>query len=244
MVLTPLIAGITTAVGAWALDVRQGIGSFALTAGILGSIGTFVTKAALGGPALRCAVTEEMELAERRRRESTLDQLDRRLTEMDRDSRPEVALRDLRALGAAFDDRATQHAPVSSVTAVEIMAQVRHLCERSIHSLHQTAELQSIAGRLNSASAAAPILAERERLIAEVQATVRQLGQVLATWPTPGTEVTATELSQLRHELDTSLASARHAEARLEQILSAMPDDARPARPEFSRRSVNTSENS
>ena len=218
-VLAPLVGGATVALGTWALNAQTGLGIFALVAGVLGSVGALFTKAVLGGPDLRAAVEKELSEVDRNHQESRLDQLDRTLSSIDQDPRPEVSLRDLRALRASFDELAARPDGSNSLLTTEVISQVRMLSERSIVSLRQTIDLQMTVSRLNSPAAAAPLWAERERLIGEVQATVQQLGQTLAALQSLGTHSAAPELRRLRAELDSSLDAARRAEERLEEML-------------------------
>ena len=225
-VLAPALAGASMALGTFALNAQTGVGLFALCAGILGSVGALFTKALLGGPELRAAVERELQDADRRDHESRLDQLDRTLSNIDHDPRPEASLRDLRALRASFEELAARPSHANSMLSTEVISQIRMLAERGVASLRQTIDLQTTVGRLNSPAAAAPLLAERERLIREVQATVQQLGLALAALQTTGADAAAPELRRLRNELDASLQAARRAEERLEEML-------RPAVPEL-----------
>ncbi len=220
VVLAPALLGATVALSAWALDWRPGFGLFVALAGLLGSLGSLFTKALVGGPELREAVERELHRSEQLDHESALDQLDRALANSDRDPRPEAALRDLRALRASFEQFAARPSGTHSFLATEVLSQVRLLSERSVASLRQTIELQQTVSRLNTPAAASPLLAERERLVGEVQATVQQLGHTLAAMQTFGTETSGSELQQLRTELDASLTAARRAEARLEEMLT------------------------
>ncbi len=242
--LGPLVLGSSAALGAWAMEARSGVGIFAFTAGALGSLGALFTRALVGGPALRSAIQEEMIAAERRRHEGALDQLDAVLAKIDNDPRPEAALRDLRTLLAAFEELSERSENCASPESVEVLSQVRQLGEASVASLRETLELQQIVARLHSPSAAAPLLAERERLVLEVQSGVRQLGRTLAALPAVGPDSTVPELRRLRSVLDDSLATARQSAQRLEQMLAPAPGaEALPAT-EFSRSSVNTQESS
>jgi hypothetical protein len=220
-VLTPGVLGTSVALGFWALDWNPGLVLFSALAGLTGSVGALFTRALLGGPELRAAVKRELEQAERQGHESDLDQLDRWLTQADGDPRPEAALRDLRAFRTSFEHLAGRPAAANSMLAAEVLSQVRLLADRAVASLRQTMDLQRTVSRLNTPAAAAPLLAERERLIAEVQATVQQLGHTLAAMQALGTESNGSELRRLRTELDDSLLAARRAEARLEAMLAS-----------------------
>lgn len=222
LVVSPALLGATLGAASWALNWRPGLGAFALLAGLLGSAGMFVTRLLLNGPEIQDAISRELKDQHLNARESALDELDRRLTSSDRDPRPEAALRDLRALRESFEKLATGSDTAGLFTVTEVVAQVRELHDRSARSLEQTIHLHEIAARLTTPSARQPILDHRERLIAEVQATVKQLGATLVALQDLGTNpAAASGLARLRSELDASLQAAARAEARLEAMLAS-----------------------
>jgi len=222
LVVSPALLGATLGAASWALNWRPGLGAFALLAGLLGSAGMFVTRLLVNGPEIQEAISRELQEQHRNARESALDDLDRRLTSSDRDPRPEAALRDLRALRESFDKLATGSDTAGLFTVTEVVAQVRELHDRSARSLEQTIQLHEIAVQLTTPSARQPILDHRERLIAEVQATVKQLGTTLVALQNLGANpAAASGLARLRSELDASLQAAARAEARLEAMLAS-----------------------
>lgn len=227
LVVSPALLGATLGAATWAMNWRPGLGAFALLAGILGSAGMFVTRLLVNGPEIQDAISRELKDQHQNAKETALDDLDRRLATSDRDPRPEAALRDLRALRESFDKLANGADNASLFTVTEVVSQVRELHDRSARSLEQTIQLHEIAARLNTPSARQPILDHRERLIAEVQATVKQLGATLVAIQDLGTSPTAASgLARLRSELDASLQAAARAEARLEAMLASPSPEA------------------
>ncbi len=226
LVMSPFLMGSSLGLASWALNSRPGLGLFALLAGVLGAAGMFVTRLLLNGPEIRAAIQKELQHETLSARESALDDLDKRLANSDKDPRPEASLRDLRALRESFEQLARENLATNSFTVTEVLSQVRELHDRSARSLEQTIQLHQIAVRLTTPNARQPILEQRERLIEEVQATVKQLGNTLVAIQNLGTSPTAASgLSQLRAELDDSLKAAARAEARLESMLAPVSGD-------------------
>lgn len=231
LVVSPFLAGVTAGAASWALNWQPGLGAFAVLAGALGSAGIFVTRLLLNGPEIHETIQKELKHESRSARESLLDELDRRLTSSDKDPRPEASLRDLRALRESFEKLAGESSNANGFTVVEVLAQVRELHDRATRSLEQTIQLHEISVKLTTPNARQPIVEHRERLISEVQATVKQLGTTLVAIQELGTSPTAASgLSRLRSELDESLQAAARAEQRLEAMLApAKPVDDAPA---------------
>jgi acyl-CoA reductase-like NAD-dependent aldehyde dehydrogenase len=88
------------------------------------------------------------------------------------------------------------------------------------------------------AEARKPLLDQRERVIKDIQAAVKQLGGTLAALQRMDTGgATNHELSRLRDELDQSLEIASRVEARLSSLLDQTETDVRSTPPP--RRAVN-----
>lgn len=220
----PFVVGMTALTAVWALGLRTGVGVFAGLAGLLAAGGMFLTQLVLRGDKVARQVTEDVIQAEGEARQRVLDNLDRQLTDEDKDPRPETALRDLRALRRAFEEAEAAAGPVMLATMVEVRASVDQLVEQCVRSLGQTATLWQTARQLNSAAARQPLLDQRERVLQDVQATVRQLSSTLVGLQTLGTgEASPRELARLREELDRSLEVARTVEERVASLLEATP---------------------
>jgi len=170
---------------------------------------------------LATQVTEEVAREEREAAQRLLDDLDQQLAEADKDPRPETALRDLRALVRAFDEAEAASSPAHLPLVVDLRARVQEVFHQGVEAVAQTGKLWQTARQLNSPAARQPLLDQRERLIADVQATVKQLSDTLVGVQSLGTgEGSPRELTRLREELDQSLAVARTVEERVASLLN------------------------
>jgi len=224
LVVGPFMLGMTALTATWALGGRPGLGLFAALVGLLGAAGAFVTKLLFGGEKLARRVTDELTGEEAARHQKSLDALDHQLSTADDDPRPETALRDLRALVTAFGEAESAASAERLPAVVEIRARVEELFDQCVHSLGQTNKLWSTAQRLNSPAARRPLLAQREKIIAEVQATVKQLSETLVGLQSLGSrQGPSAELGRLREELDQSLAVAKTVEEKVQAMLNESP---------------------
>jgi hypothetical protein len=224
VVLAPFVAGMTALTAMWATGSRLTLGLFAGLAGLLTAAGTFLTRLILDDGATARAVLRELDEEDRRARQSALDNLDRQLVQADKDPRPETALRDLRALVNAFDEVAAQPDSVNLHAIIEVRSKVQELFEQSVRSIELTLKLGATANRLQTPAAREPILVQREKIIADVEAGIRQLGGTLAALQGLGAgSGNGPDLARLRDELDQSLQVARRVEERLETLLASTP---------------------
>ncbi len=220
LVLAPFLAGATIGAGDVAFGGPPGIALFALIAGTLLAAGAFVTRLVADDGRTARRIWSELEANEQKARQAAIDDLDQRLTVADRDPRPETALRDLRALIAALDEIIRQDQGPESVVILEIEAKARQIFEQTLRSLEQTLRLGETAQRLLSPAARAPILAERERVIGDIEAGARQLGGTVAALQRLASGGSSqSELARLRDDLDQSLELAATVDARLQALL-------------------------
>ncbi len=216
----PFLLGMTTLTASWALEWQPGIGLFAGLAGVLVAAGTFVTRLLVRGDKVAERVLREAEESKQKERQQALDQLDRRLTVADQDPRPETALRDMRALVQAFADYADHDLRFNTGNAIEIQSRTGLLFDQCVDSLKQTDQLWQIAQQLHTPAARQPIIEQREKLIADVQGSIKQLSDTLVALQRMGAGESANaQLTQLRDELDQSLAVAKAVEARVNNFV-------------------------
>ncbi len=219
-VIAPLMAGMTALSAGWAMGWRGGLAAFAGLAGLLLAAGAFVTRLLVSGATIAREATEEIVQAEGVAAQRALDDLDRQLVEADTDPRPETALRDLRALRKAFEEAENAASPVHLPLLVDLRARVNELFGQCVQAITQTGRLWATAKQLNSAVARQPLIDQREKIIADVQATVKQLSDTLVGVQSLGSgEGSSRELTRLREELDQSLAVARTVEERVDSLL-------------------------
>ncbi|MBN2505457.1 MAG: hypothetical protein JXQ71_02060 [Verrucomicrobia bacterium] len=218
--VAPLMLGLTAMTASWALNWQPALGLFAGLAGTLLAAGSFMTRLLLRGDKVAERVLRDTAQSRQTRRQRALDELDRRLATADKDPRPETALRDLRALVNAFEDYSRRDLSFTTGIAIEVQARTGLLFDQCVDSLKQTDQLWQIARNLRSPAARQPILKQREQLIADVQASARQLSDTLVALQRLGAgEGSSPQLARLRDELDQSLAAARAAEHRVQNLV-------------------------
>lgn len=221
LVVGPFVVGMTALTAVWSLGWRGGFAMFAGLVGLLAAVGSFVTQMILRGETVARQVTEEVTQAEGAAAQRLLDDLDRHLTEVDNDPRPETALRDLRALRKAFEEAEAAANPAHLPMLIDLRARANEIFDQCVQAIAQTGKLWQTARQLNSPAAREPLLNQRERIIADVQATVKQLSDTLVGIQSLGSgEGSSRALTRLREELDQSLAVARTVEERVENLLN------------------------
>lgn len=223
--LAPFVAGVSTILGAWAVDASGGAPFFAGTVLLLGSAGAFFTRLIHGRDEIARKVAAELAAEERAARERRLDELAAGLA-ADDDPRDDHAFHDLRKLAAAIAEAGTSldGGPEAAV-ASDIMVKVGELFDGSVRALERNLELARRARGLKSAAARKPLSAERERILAEVGATVESLSGLLAKMSVARTAGGST-LAEVRGELESTLEVAR----RVEERMKAFDPDGAPGR--------------
>ncbi|MBI5387947.1 MAG: hypothetical protein HZA90_25065 [Verrucomicrobia bacterium] len=217
----PFMLGMTAMTASWALDWMPGIGIFTGLAGVLVAAGTFCTRLFLSGDKVARQVLQEADQSSQQARQQALDALDRQLTTSDNDPRPETALRDLRALVKAFDDNALTASRTNIGQSIEIQSRVGLLFDQCVESLQQTERLWQVSRQLHTPAARQPILNQREKLIEDVQGTIKQISDTLVALQRLGAgKHSNAELSRLRDELDQSLAVAKAVEERVNTLVN------------------------
>ena len=232
VVLAPLVLGATAFTAAWAFDWPVALGLFALFAGTLGAVGAYITRLILDGGKTARAVVTEAELKDQQATQAALDELDRRLVSSDNDPRPEAALRDLRALVRAFEEFADNADDFHASAVFDVRSRVRQIFDSSVRSLEQTLQLGDTAKILHLPEARKPLLEQREKIIADIQAGVKQAGATLAALQRLSTGgESSRELARLQDELDQSLEIASRVETRLNSLLDQTESDIRSQTP-------------
>ena len=225
LVIAPFMLGVTASTAVWAFNWPTALGLFSMFAGALGSAGVYLTRLILDNGQTARAVITDLEQRDLQSAQAALDALDRRLVAADNDPRPETALRDLRALVRAVDEYANRTDEMRAPAVIDVRSRVQQIFDSSVRSLEQTLQLGDTAKILQLPEARKPLLEQREKIIADIQAGVKQLGTTLAALQQLGTGAqSARELSRLRDELDQSLAIASRVEERLSTFLDQTAD--------------------
>ena len=220
LTVVPFVLGMTTMTASWAMNWRPGMGLFAGLAGLLGSAGAYLSQLLINGEKVTAEAAAELEHEQNLARQKVLDELDRQLTQSDNDPRPETSLRELRALLKAFEESEATTWSVNHSTFFDVQSMVRQLFDRCVDSLRQTDRLWKTAEKLQTAAARKPILQQREKIILEVEASIKHLSQTLVSLQTLDRSANSDrELARLRGELDQSLTIAKTVEERVNALV-------------------------
>lgn len=217
--IVPFLAGATLLLALWTFSINAGLAFFVGIACLLGALGVFFTRLLRGNERLGKKVIEELQEEALAAREKSLDELDRKLS-ADGDPRTESFLRDLRALAEAFHKDRVWSSGLSNHTTYELFSGVEQLFKRCILSLDRTLELWYTANNTTTPDARAPIFSQRERIIKDVEKSIRQLGKVLVGIQgiDAGDVSEDSDLARIRDELDQSLKVARAVGERMRSL--------------------------
>lgn len=220
LTVVPFVVGMTTLAASWAMNWKPGLGLFAGMAGVLVATGSFFTQLFLSGERVTQEAADDLARQENESRQRALDELDRRLRTADDDARPETALSELRTLVKAFEEAEGRDWNLNSRTVFDVRSMVGQLFDQCVSSLEHTDRLSQTAQKLQTVAARKPILEQREKIIAEVHSSIRQLSGALVSLQTlsPGSGSQA-ELARLREELDQSLTVAKTVEERVNALV-------------------------
>lgn len=142
------------------------------------SMGTAGYNALYRADVLAKETIQSIQQEEEKKLESRLEDLFNRL-KADGDPRDDRALQDLRALVHAFREDESILAELDPTTVTDIFSGVDRLFGECIDKLERSLANLNLIKRL-SAQAAAPLVKQREEVIAEVQNAVRELGNIFA----------------------------------------------------------------
>jgi hypothetical protein len=218
LTLLPVLAGVTDLLALWAFSIQSGMGIFAGIAGVLGGLGIFLTRLLVdrgAGAQVINALAQEAQ----REREAALDALERRLA-ADGDPRDDQCLRDLRALAKAFREGFSWPEHTGAAVTVEILAGVEELFGRCVRSIEKTLDLWYTSVDMAEGEARSAILDRREQILADVAASIRQMGRILAGLQNLHAAEGSgdSELAGLRQELGRSLEVAQRVSRRMHEL--------------------------
>ncbi len=208
----------------WGLD--QGGGWLALlgVAGLLAGVGTLATRWLFQHDAIAKDAFESIQRAAIGDQEKKLDRLAARLAE-DHDPRDEKSLRYLRDLYGAFRQDTAWTQRLEGRSVLEINSQVENLFRACVASFERSLELRDTALGMRTPDGQRSIFEARERLLEEINQSIRQLAgtldnvKALALAQTP-----AHDLARLRQELTSSLEVARKVEERMQSLEAELGD--------------------
>lgn len=215
--LTPFAAGAALAVGGGLLRPEPALYVASGAIAMLLSTGVYLHRLIFGWEAgqqrLLAAWTEALERA----RQQELDALYREL-QQDGDPRTETLLKDLRTLTEAI---VGEQSRTVGATALDIASDVDVLFQRSVDYLKESLGLWRTAAQVHREPIRAQLLAQREILIAEVEKSIENLGEVLGGLKRAAVSSgNAPQLAELRDELRSRLRIAEEVEQRLNAMRS------------------------
>jgi hypothetical protein len=211
--IVPAVAGVGLALTPIFFSVDPALPLFAGVVGVVLGGASIAVRALLGRDAIGRQVIEELEREAAAAQDARIRELRGELSSDD-DPRDERLFDDLLRLVAAIRDDRGWREHVEPVVAADILADLDELARRSVTALQRGLTLERTARELHSARARAGLEAERERLLADVQATVESVGELLTQLKvhTAQRGVGSTNLDQLRTSLSRTLDAARAAE--------------------------------
>ena len=175
----------------------------------------FLTQLAMSDGKHAKVVMKELEREVEEEREAALDALARRLSQ-DNDPRDEQMLSDLRQLAYAFRSQETWPDQMHTGSAIEILAGFERLFDACIRSLERSLILAETLHKIGTPAARAPIVDERERVLAEIAKSIEKISKIFTHVQALRTSSSAErELIDIRQELDSSLAVAARVEERM-----------------------------
>lgn len=166
----------------------------------------------------RLRLAEQRADAQRSAHQHRFNQLDRRLSR-DGDERTNQALVCLRELDRRFAELEV-HPDADRRPPADVAGPLRELLTTGVASLERSAELFETQDQLATDEARTRVMAARESLLREVEASVDQIVRALDALNTRGLDRPdpAARLAGLRRELDASLDVARRVERRMADL--------------------------
>jgi hypothetical protein len=224
--LAPFLAGMTLTIGAWARHPEPGLYMASGVILMLLSAGIYLNRLILGWNDRQERILTAWRVTVEKARDQELDALYREL-QQDGDPRTETLLKDLRTLTKAIMS-AQSGSPASA--ALDIVSDVDALFQRSVDYLKESLDLWRTAEQVNREPIRAQLRSQREVLIAEVEKSLENLGDVLGGLKRVAVSSGSNpQLADLRDELKARLRIAEEVEQRMSAMRDrrvAAPDEA------------------
>ncbi len=235
-VVLPIVGGISAGLLSWGAG---GIGLLtgAAIVGVLGGVGWMLTRMVFK---IEDITEQALQVDLDRRLQAENEQLDalaRRL-QTDRDHRTQDYLTLIRSLRRDFESVA--HQPGLQFRSAQVREKVSQVFVAVVEQLQQSYRLWELAEKVRGKSRDG-ILADRERVLQEVDATINQLRSTCEQFE----QLTRTEskggLAAMREELETTMRVAKRTEERMRELgqLSGQPMAGDTHSPEETRENPN-----
>ncbi len=212
-VVLPIVAGVSSAMLSWAAGGVNAL-SAAAVAGILGGLGWMATRMIFRVEQITEDVMNVQAQKERQAEDAKLDELKREL-QADGDPRTQDYLTLLRSLRDNFFTSCQQSGMLQRSS--HIRAQVDELFQVCVEQLAGSLQLYRLASQLTG-PARHKILADRARMLEEVNHTIENLRSVISEFQVMTQGNKRADLSTLRQELELSLRTAKRTEQRMREL--------------------------
>jgi hypothetical protein len=216
--LLPFVGGVTGLLATWVfgLGVKAAFISFTP---ILVGLGILTTRVITGADKVTSQAIQELERENAEARQKFLQELQAELEEDD-DPRTTDLLVTLIDICKSFSEGNTIASRINPTSAFEIASGVERLHDECISLLQRSLLLYQTARKIRDRSAKKTLLDDREKIIKEVQQSIRQLSKLLASIYTLDLRDDSTsEVSRIRLELEQNLNIAR----RVEETMGSNP---------------------
>jgi hypothetical protein len=212
------VVGFTLLVGSWALGLGGNGAVFAGVASLFGCGGLLMTRIIMGDSAAAAQAIDEMQREALEARTRRLDALEDGL-EHDDDPRTQGLLRELRGMAKDFETVRSLDTEFDVGHAFDIAWNVEELFRQGVESLERSLKLWETARGMATERLRQNMMARRERLIQDVQESLKRLGDVLVTVNELGTcDKDLAGAARIRAELDQQLEVARRVSRRMNSL--------------------------
>lgn len=212
-VVLPIVGGVSAGLLSWAMGGNNFM-TAAAAVGVLGGVGWMLTRMIFKIE----DITEEALQAELDKR---LQQEHRELEELaqklrsDRDHRTQDFLTLLRSMREEFEN--TTHRAGSTFRSAQIREQVGLIFKAAVDQLRQSYRLWDLSENLVG-SARDKVLADREQVLGEVDATVERLQTTIQQFRDLMNSDPKVDLASMRAELEATMRIAKRTEERMREI--------------------------
>jgi paraquat-inducible protein B len=212
-VVLPIVGGISAGLLSWAMG-GSGSLTLAAAAGLLGGIGWMITRIIFRVESITADAMRFEQAQLTKAENERLDQLLLQLTG-DRDDRTQDYLTLLRSVRDDFQLTADQ--PGVQMRSARVREQVSAIFNAAVEQLRDSHKLWELSESLRG-EARSKILADREQVLAEVNATVDRLHNAVSQFKELIRKDEKVDLASMREELEATMRVARRTDERMREI--------------------------
>lgn len=218
-VVLPIVGGISAGLLSWASAGNMYL-SAAAVAGVLGGVGWMLTRMVFKVEDITQAAMQAQLDKELREENEELDRLAAKLR-TDRDHRTQDYLTLLRSLRSDFEKEAAERG--SEFRSAQVREQVGQVLHAAADQLEQSFRWWDLAQKV-SGEQQRKLLDERERVLAEIDATTDRVRQAVEEFRRLSRADKNFDLVALREELDATMRVAKRTEERMRDLENPSAD--------------------